>query len=82
MYAPQVAQAFKHDLAAYSGASFHSHTGQKIRWFSMVAMLIVFQDAFDSYTGNLFFRTGVQKKNPVGVVLAALSSFLWHCIFC
>ncbi len=56
--------------------------GQKIRWFSMVAMLISFSGALLIATQGTFFSgQGVQIKNPVGVVLAASSAFLWALYF-
>jgi drug/metabolite transporter (DMT)-like permease len=56
--------------------------GQKIRWFSMAAMLISFSGALLIATQGTFFSgQGVQIKNPVGVVLAASSAFLWALYF-
>ncbi len=56
--------------------------GQKIRWFSIVAMLISFSGALLIATqGTFFSEQGVQIKNPFGVILAASSAFLWALYF-
>ena len=58
--------------------------GQKIRWIGILAMII-------SFTGALFialqgdplsiFREGLSVKDPLGVILALGSAFLWAVYF-